>query len=165
MIMEGNNTAPFEVGETVIAVMSGVHIVKGQEYIIQGLKKLCCKWLVDVGVNVPYDTQFRCIDCKREFDAKEGGIWWLTHKMFARIKRISAELEISKEVFDSFPKTTKEGLDVVVKPQTVTNLHLQLLESIDEMIELLPSLPEDEQDYYTVKIRGMIEKANGLIQC
>lgn len=165
--MEGNNTAPFEIGETVVAVMGGHDIVKGNEYVVLGTNRSCCVWHVDVGVKIPFNAVCRCKHCGFDSPVSRGDVWWLAHKMFARIQR-DHELEVEKEVLDSLPKITEERADPLVlkpKPATVTNLHQQLLDSIDEMIELLPSLPEDEQEEYATGIKNMIEKAKQLIQC
>lgn len=163
--MEGNNTAPFRKGQKAVSLVNGYQTPKGKVVTILDCFFQGCNWFVDIGLISPVSFTLKCRCGKAHIVNVDAGKSFCPEAVcFAPIETRTHELEIEKEIFDSLPAITEESLDVVVKPETVTNLHQQLLDSIDEMIALLPSLPEDQQDYYTDKIRGMIEKANELVQ-
>lgn len=112
------NNAPFHIGQQVVAVESGLDIEKGQEYTVLGLRLVCCSWLVDVGIKVPYEADMRCFKCKYIEAVQKGSIWWVDHKLFAPIE--TRKVEIAEEILNSI-QITEEVPDKALKPETVNN--------------------------------------------
>lgn len=163
--MEGNNTAPFFIGQDVVCIKTCVSkrdssfiIKEGDRFKVKGQQLCACgMWYIDVGLTHHYKGT-RCTRCGSR---ENTSVLSVASQLLAPIEYRT--VEICKEVLDSLPKITEERSDVVVKPATVTNLHQQLLDSIDDMIALLPSLPEEIQQEYSELISRMIDKTKQLI--
>lgn len=165
--MEGNNNAPFEKGQKVVAINDGwmsyslsgrkKMFSKGDVFIVLGVE-FCCKWRVDVGF-ISDAPPCGCGFCGHS----TGDIALACAKLFAPIQRRLMEISIDKEVLDSLPKITEERSDVIVQPQE-SEVKNQLLDTIDEMIALLPTIPVAQRFEYAQKVSEMINRTCKLIR-
>lgn len=62
--MENINLPPFYSGQRVVCIVnqSQNFVTKGQEFIVIGVKKFCCKWTIDVGL-INIKMSVICKDC------------------------------------------------------------------------------------------------------
>lgn len=113
--MNNNNAVPFEVGEEVICVddnwpihHSPAPIRKNVKYIIGGITKGCCCWIVDIGLYDGHPT-YKCRHCYTGGHRKLSLNFWLDASRFRRLTpqyaNISASLASQVEIGD--------GVDVV----------------------------------------------------
>lgn len=168
--MEGNNNAPFSEGQKVIALLpsSRLKIEKGQTVTVGVCFKRecrCKRWsvgLVEAAGMASSDISICCM-CGQSYSHPGMNYLMCDYKYFAPIKRTPFEISISKEVLDSLPKETQERSDVVVKPQEAS-VQNQLLDTIDEMIALLPQIPIEQRFAYADKIVEAIDRTCKLIR-
>lgn len=125
--MEGHNTAPFEIGQDVIAVRTrknakGIGIVKGKEYKVLDLYQCpaCKEWHVDIGLRCEMFGKKICPSEQHIMNTPDCYVLVASGHL-APVKRKPDEIEICKEVLDSLPKITEERSDTIPKPQTVNN--------------------------------------------
>lgn len=159
--MEGNNNAPFTEWQKIVRTgESNSFVKKGEVYTTHACYRcpVCGKWSVTLK-EFPVDNcwPFDCCVVLLQSPSHRGGF----AKNFAPIERRS--VEIDKEVLDSLPKETQERSDVVVKPQEVS-VQNQLLDTIDEMIALLPQIPIEQRLAYADKIVEAINRTCKLIR-
>lgn len=119
--------APFYIGQKVVCIDIGSTIPvptkaasvlkKGKVYMVLGIKKSCCSWLIDIGVLQPNGMEQRCSACFRTIP-KVDDIWWFRTNRFAPIIENEDYEDITKEIA-ACSKPTDEVPDIkkVLEPQ------------------------------------------------
>lgn len=115
--MSNNNQPPFEIGEEVVAIKTGLKLVKGKKYTVARIFPAYCScnsWHIDVGIPAPV-SNFHCSRCDSigVIPRQQTGFHWFDYTLFRRLAKsftnaLTAALASQVEVGD--------GVDVIVNP-------------------------------------------------
>lgn len=108
-------TAPFNIGDRVVAIAKHRAFKTGDEFTVFGLRKICCTWEVEVGIasSTGYD---HCTLCDRISRSKDGK-WWFRADRFAPINRRKREVSICSDL-----KQFTEVKETIESPKTPANV-------------------------------------------
>lgn len=109
MVEKINNLHPFYVGQKVVCIDDtfpnnghyNAPLVKGKEYVVNGLFKGCCYWYVDVGLH-SVATHALCSSCNNLF-LKPATNSWLRHNRFAPIVENFQSITLEKVLEEQTP--------------------------------------------------------------
>lgn len=96
--MKNINLPPFYLGQRIVALENVYLWKKGDEFVVLGIKKSCCYWIIDIGITLPtVYTYFQCQICRRRENIKPRQVYWPMANCFAPIEE-NFEVVAYKEV-------------------------------------------------------------------
>lgn len=96
----------FYVGQEVVAIKDhsqGVY-KKGDEFVIQGIKKTCCNCCLDIGMS--YFGDMTCTKCGNDYDAF--GVTWFNQSSF------SPKQQLSETTYNDVQEWIKQGKEIAI---------------------------------------------------